>query len=50
MDIKDDRNIHNCPNCGGPLNEHGNCEHCGSCRQPKTEIVFTADSIRISCG
>lgn len=23
-------NLHNCPNCGGYLNDHGRCEFCGS--------------------
>jgi hypothetical protein len=22
--------LHNCPNCGGYLNDHGRCEFCGS--------------------
>lgn len=52
MNKENERKIHNCPNCGAPLNTHGDCEYCGSRRLPaeESEIVITSDSIRISYG
>lgn len=41
---------HNCRNCGAPLNRFGNCEYCGTACQMHSEIVMTADSIRITHG
>lgn len=49
MTDRDERNIHNCPNCGATLKEDGRCEYCGSVRQPKSEIVITPESIHLIC-
>ena len=41
----------NCRNCGAPLNEHGDCEYCGTKgwqeKETFSEIVITVDSIRL---
>ena len=38
----------NCKNCGAPLDKFGNCEYCGTVKKGKSEIIMTADSIRIT--
>lgn len=37
----------NCRNCGAPLNEHGDCEYCGtkSPREWSSRIEITAERI-----
>ena len=48
-----DHNRTNCPNCGAPLTPDGHCEYCDTTvpsDPPKSEIVMTADSIRIMFG
>lgn len=40
----------NCRNCGGPLTRgQVKCEYCGTSRQLKSELVFNAEELRISC-
>jgi len=51
---KDDYDDKNCRNCGAPFRfGHTHCEYCGTVRKVikrkmKSEIVITADSIRMS--
>lgn len=36
--------LHNCPNCGGYLNDHGRCEFCGSKVYDLCDIDLALDS------
>lgn len=42
----------NCRNCGAPLNEHGDCEYCGT-KSPREQeclshLELSADALRIT--